>query len=171
MPMMRSPFSASATIARYRGSKMCSGRETSGNNIVTSRGKMGMVGGSAVCASTTPPLHRRAAIVNTKISMDAQLRLIRQIGDPLRDDGPSGGCFRTPLLSRHRCRSAQPRAARSGERVGPLVDLILHRLVQADKRVTPLAYARDALAQRHGIELVAVNEENLRNFAAEQVHG
>src|SRR5262249_27580537 len=46
MPMMRSPFSASSTICRYRGSKMCSGRNTLGKSTTFGSGKIGMVGGS-----------------------------------------------------------------------------------------------------------------------------
>src|SRR5687767_4728630 len=46
MPMMRSPASASATIARYRRSKMCSGMKTFGKRTALGSGKMGMVGGS-----------------------------------------------------------------------------------------------------------------------------
>src|SRR5687768_8551427 len=49
--MMRLPLSASATIARYRGSKIRSGSETPGNNTTSGRGNNGIVGGStaAVC--------------------------------------------------------------------------------------------------------------------------
>ena len=46
MPMMRSPASASATIARYRASKMCSGMNTFGNSTALGSGKIGIVGGS-----------------------------------------------------------------------------------------------------------------------------
>src|SRR3954464_2197171 len=41
IPMMRSPFSASATISRYRGSKMCSGRNTLGKSTTFGSGKSG----------------------------------------------------------------------------------------------------------------------------------
>jgi hypothetical protein len=44
--MMRSPASASPTIVRYRGSKMCSGRKTLGNRTTFGSGKRGMVEGS-----------------------------------------------------------------------------------------------------------------------------
>src|SRR5690349_6081069 len=46
MPMMRSSWSAWATMARYRGSKMCSGRKTLGNRTTFGSGKRGMEGGS-----------------------------------------------------------------------------------------------------------------------------
>src|SRR5689334_19757314 len=44
--MIRSPFSASSTIFRYRGSKMCSGRKTFGKSTTFGSGKIGIVGGS-----------------------------------------------------------------------------------------------------------------------------
>src|SRR5688500_5140802 len=52
--MMRLPLSASATIARYRGSKIRSGSDTSGNNTTSGGGKSGTVDGSAaaVCGGT-----------------------------------------------------------------------------------------------------------------------
>src|SRR5688500_11935512 len=46
MPMMRSPASASPSIARYRGSRMCSGRNTFGNSTTFGSGKSGIVVGS-----------------------------------------------------------------------------------------------------------------------------
>ena len=44
--MIRSPASASASMARYRGSKMCSGRNTFGKSTTFGSGKIGIVGGS-----------------------------------------------------------------------------------------------------------------------------
>src|SRR5882724_8366048 len=41
MPIMRSPVMASATIARYRGSKMCSGRNTLGKRTTFGSGNSG----------------------------------------------------------------------------------------------------------------------------------
>src|SRR5262245_14029737 len=43
---MRSPDNASFTICRYRGSKMCSGRNTLGNITTFGSGKIGIVAGS-----------------------------------------------------------------------------------------------------------------------------
>src|SRR5687768_713974 len=139
--MMRSPFSASAIIARYRGSKICSGRDTPGNSIVTSSGKMGIVDGSSVCAPAVAP-HNSAATAS------AQLNLLLAISDPLRHDWPKGDGLRRQLLSQHGCRAAEPRAAGASERIGSLVRLILHRLVQADEGVAALAHAGNAVAQR-----------------------
>src|SRR6478752_6875575 len=50
MPMMRSPASASATISRYRGSKMWSGRKTFGNRTTFGSGKIGIASGSMLGA-------------------------------------------------------------------------------------------------------------------------
>src|SRR5688572_2273432 len=45
---MRSLASASLTIARYLGSKMCSGRNTFGKSTTFGSGKIGMVGGKGI---------------------------------------------------------------------------------------------------------------------------
>src|SRR5687767_13352511 len=44
--MIRSPASASVTMARYRASKMCSGMKTLGNRTALGSGKIGIVAGS-----------------------------------------------------------------------------------------------------------------------------
>ena len=44
--MMRSPARASASIFRYRGSKMCRGRNTDGKRTTLGSGKIGIVDGS-----------------------------------------------------------------------------------------------------------------------------
>src|SRR5262245_44150173 len=41
MPISRSSASASATISRYRGSKMCRGRKTFGKSTIFGSGKSG----------------------------------------------------------------------------------------------------------------------------------
>ncbi len=45
--MIRLPLSASATIARYRGSKMCNGTDMCGKSITSGSGKIGIVAGKA----------------------------------------------------------------------------------------------------------------------------
>ena len=69
MPIMRSPASASATISRYRGSKMCSGRNTFGKSTTFGSGKSGsrsdMVSAIGECRSMLAAWSRRLPITGS----------------------------------------------------------------------------------------------------------
>ena len=90
---------------------------------------------------------------------------LRQLDDPFRhadvrqrDLLPGGGgCPR------------EPRSARSCKRIRALIGRILHGLLQRDERVPTGTHARDALAQRERVELVAVDQQDLRDLMAEDV--
>src|SRR5687767_15556648 len=64
MPISRSPSRASATISRYLGSKMWSGRNTLGNITTFGSGKIGIVGGSIAAVQCERSVDRPALVVH-----------------------------------------------------------------------------------------------------------
>src|SRR5687768_15595828 len=85
MPMMRSPCSASATMARYRVSKTCSGMNTLGNSTAFGSGKSGIVGGSMEPAASMDGLGLPVHVVHQDVLPERIRR--REIGLAAADGG------------------------------------------------------------------------------------
>src|SRR6185503_11944087 len=86
MPTTRSPFSASAIIALYRGSKICSGTDISGNSITSSSGKIGIVSGSLSCGVAVDGMavsarmrYKNRAITNRALPTSNQETRMRKV--------------------------------------------------------------------------------------------
>src|SRR5262245_45424699 len=120
MQIRRSRASASATIARYRASKMCRGNSVRGNSVVSGSGKIGTASGAATASANGrqrrhwPELLEAPRDGACELGEGARgpgLRTMEGDGRPFVPRDPSLRLERDPREQRHAVLLADPVAA------------------------------------------------------------